>query len=111
MNLYKDIVICCSSQNKNEKEEIYESIIKLGGSYSRDLKKSVTHLIASSSESEKYKVAIEKEIPILTSDWMKECIKNKENINPYDEMKKHLFPPFKNFYFYINNSLKGYIYF
>ncbi|KAL6595379.1 BRCT domain-containing protein [Neocallimastix sp. 'constans'] len=106
MNLYKDIVICCSSQNKNEKEEIYESIIKLGGSYSRDLKKSVTHLIASSSESEKYKVAIEKEIPILTSDWMKECIKNKENINPYDEMKKHLFPPFKNFYFYINNSLK-----
>jgi len=95
MNLFKDIVICCSSLNTKDKEMQYEAINHLGGSYSEELTKKVTHLITENPESTKYKIALQRGIPVLTSEWIKECLQY-EDINPYIIMSSYLFRPLNN---------------
>ncbi|KAK7027481.1 hypothetical protein SK128_007595 [Halocaridina rubra] len=56
---------------EKEKKEIFRNIItRSSGIYSNNFSDSVTHLVADTVGSPKYMVAVEREVPIMTGEWL-----------------------------------------
>lgn len=65
------LIITLTGFEKEEKEELRTIITRSSGIYSNNFSEAVTHLVANTVGSKKYIVAIEKEIPIMTGEWVK----------------------------------------
>ncbi|XP_068944398.1 DNA topoisomerase 2-binding protein 1-like [Petaurus breviceps papuanus] len=70
-----DIIISCTSLDKEAKKEIHKYVQMMGGRFCRDLNMSVTHLIAGEVGSKKYLVAASLGKPIMLPSWIKELWK------------------------------------
>jgi NAD-dependent DNA ligase len=57
-----------------EREEVEETVARLGGTYVKDLSRVVTHLIATTMDSPKVNYAKQWGIPIVTRHWMLDAI-------------------------------------
>ncbi|XP_074127309.1 DNA topoisomerase 2-binding protein 1-like isoform X2 [Sminthopsis crassicaudata] len=73
-----DIIISCTSLDKETKKEIHKYVQMMGGRFCRDLNMSVTHLIAGEVGSKKYLVAASLGKPILLPSWIKELWKKSQ---------------------------------
>jgi hypothetical protein len=75
----KGIVACLTGMSHTEKNKYHEWIEALGGTYTRDFQTSRnTHLIAQTTEGEKYKVAIlESSIYVVQPSWLEACFAKK----------------------------------
>ncbi|XP_036617640.1 DNA topoisomerase 2-binding protein 1-like [Trichosurus vulpecula] len=75
-----DIIISCTSLDKEIKKDIHKHVQMMGGQFCRDLNMSVTHLIAGEVGSQKYLVAASLGKPIMLPTWIKELWKkSREN--------------------------------
>lgn len=50
------VVVCCTGFPVEEREDLHQKVCFMGGSVLRDLTDAVTHLVATSTDTEKYKV-------------------------------------------------------
>ncbi|XP_018314729.1 DNA topoisomerase 2-binding protein 1-B isoform X3 [Mycetomoellerius zeteki] len=93
----RKMCICTSGFNTETKDWIQQRVEYMGGFFTKQLRGSVTHLIADSVMSAKYERAIEMEIPIMTKEWieavwkanLKEIIKADDKI--FDKYKCPVF--------------------
>ncbi|XP_051818622.1 DNA topoisomerase 2-binding protein 1-like isoform X1 [Antechinus flavipes] len=73
-----DLIISCTSLDKETKKEIHKYVQMMGGRFCRDLNMSVTHLIAGEVGSKKYLVAASLGKPIMLPSWIKELWKKSQ---------------------------------
>ncbi|CAB4058513.1 TOPBP1 [Lepeophtheirus salmonis] len=66
----KGLIVTSTGFEKEKKAEIQKLIESMSGVYSNTFHDGVTHLIAAVVHSPKYSVAVEKEIPIMTEEWV-----------------------------------------
>ncbi|KAF4020590.1 hypothetical protein G4228_012630 [Cervus hanglu yarkandensis] len=66
-----DVIVSCTSLEKDKREEVHKYVQMMGGRVYRDLNISVTHLIAGEVGSKKYLVAANLKKPILLPSWIK----------------------------------------
>lgn len=66
----KNLVICATNITKEEKQELKQLVLFMGGKYLDDLKDSVTHLISKSVMSQNKTVA-QNGVKIMHVDWVK----------------------------------------
>ncbi|NXY82680.1 TOPB1 protein, partial [Alcedo cyanopectus] len=66
-----DVIVSCTSLEKDVREEVHQYVQMMGGRVYRDLNVSVTHLIAGEVGSKKYLVAASLKKPILLPSWVK----------------------------------------
>ncbi|XP_076054847.1 mutagen-sensitive 101 isoform X2 [Oratosquilla oratoria] len=66
----KGLIITSTGFQKEQKEEIQQKVERMAGIYSNVFHEGVTHLVADSVGSNKYKVATEREIPVMTGEWV-----------------------------------------
>ncbi|XP_046481485.1 DNA topoisomerase 2-binding protein 1 isoform X1 [Neodiprion pinetum] len=66
----RGLVVSVSGLTSEAKENIGRKVEYMGGVYSRQLRNSVTHLIANFVMSEKYEKAVEQKIPVMTENWV-----------------------------------------
>ncbi|XP_009813790.2 DNA topoisomerase 2-binding protein 1 [Gavia stellata] len=66
-----DVIVSCTSLEKDVREEVHKYVQMMGGRVYRDLNVSVTHLIAGEVGSKKYLVAASLKKPILLPSWVK----------------------------------------
>lgn len=66
----KDVVVCCTNLVKQLRNELHEKVEAMGGTVSRDLTSSVTHLIAGEVGSKKYQVAASAGKQIYLPSWV-----------------------------------------
>ncbi|CAG9762704.1 unnamed protein product [Ceutorhynchus assimilis] len=90
--------VTCTQLPKNLKESIKEKVQLMGGSYSGDLTNSVTHLICGSSNSEKYRLAVEKGVLLMLPTWIDYMfeLSQKNNVNCHNKkiLDEYKCPPF-----------------
>ncbi|CAL1689646.1 unnamed protein product [Lasius platythorax] len=67
----RGMCICASGLSLDIKNQIQQQVEYMGGFFTKQLRSSVTHLIADSVMSAKYEGAIEMKIPIMTKEWIK----------------------------------------
>ena len=67
------IHVSCSNLEQPERDEAYELIAMMGGEASKNLTSDVTHLVAGSVGSKKYRTAVKVGIPVMSTDWIKKC--------------------------------------
>ncbi|EDR29815.1 topbp1, putative [Entamoeba dispar SAW760] len=79
--------VICVSGYTNEARELLKSMIELcGGIYMEDMEcRSVTFLLSTNPASEKTKHAIRWGVPVLSQQWLFDCLYNQRllSINPY----------------------------
>lgn len=87
----KGIVACLTGMTHTEKNKYHEWIEASGGTYTRDFQTSRnTHLIAQTSEGEKYKVAIrEPSIYVVQPSWLEACFAKKCRVEEAEYSWKH----------------------
>ena len=66
-----DVNVCCTGIQ--DRMELYTKVVMMGGQYSRNFTNEVTHLIAESSGSEKYKVALQLGTMVVHPKWIEDC--------------------------------------
>ncbi|PVG04108.1 hypothetical protein CPB86DRAFT_778348 [Serendipita vermifera] len=66
--IFKGVVL--SATGIKTKRELFELVRRMGGTHSNDFTDATTHLIADGPGSQKYKCAVERDIPILKSSWV-----------------------------------------
>ncbi|NXX74850.1 TOPB1 protein, partial [Urocolius indicus] len=66
-----DVIVSCTSLEKDVREEVHKYVQMMGGRVYRDLNVTVTHLIAGEVGSKKYLVAASLKKPILLPSWVK----------------------------------------
>lgn len=67
----KDLVICATNMSKDEKKELKQLVLFMGGKYLDDLKEEVTHLVSKSVNSLKYEAAAQNGVKIMHTDWVR----------------------------------------
>lgn len=67
---FRNLIVTSTGCSKEKKNEIQQKIERMGGIYSNAFHDGVTHLICSLAKSKKYEVAVDKEVPIMTTDWI-----------------------------------------
>ncbi|XP_071748981.1 DNA topoisomerase 2-binding protein 1-A [Lepeophtheirus salmonis] len=77
----KGLIVTSTGFEKEKKAEIQKLIESMSGVYSNTFHDGVTHLIAAVVHSPKYSVAVEKEIPIMTEEWVRNVWKKSQNDN------------------------------
>lgn len=93
----RKMCICASGFNPETKDWIQKRVEYMGGFFTKQLRSSVTHLVADSVMSAKYEGAIEMKIPIMSKEWieavweanLKEVIKADDKI--FDKYKCPVF--------------------
>ncbi|KAL6258449.1 hypothetical protein P5V15_010405 [Pogonomyrmex californicus] len=66
----RGMCICASGFSAEIKDQIQQKVEYMGGFFTKQLRSSVTHLVADSVMSAKYEAAIEMKIPIMTKQWI-----------------------------------------
>ncbi|XP_072746156.1 DNA topoisomerase 2-binding protein 1-A isoform X2 [Anoplolepis gracilipes] len=66
----RGMCICVSGVTPEIKSQIQKRVEYMGGVFTKQLRSSVTHLIADSVMSQKYEAAIEMKIPIMMKEWI-----------------------------------------
>lgn len=92
-------VICCSSMKKEERSNIQQLVITMGGEVSGDFTLAVTHLVAKEVGSKKYEVACSNNIPTVTPSWIHTAWEKSQYdhfiATENNNVKEHLIPVFK----------------
>lgn len=66
----KGLVITTTGFDKQEKTSLQTKVERMAGIYSNNFHEGVTHLVVKSVGSKKYIVAMEKEMPVMTGEWI-----------------------------------------
>lgn len=72
---FYNLLICVTNVPIEQRVEMEQKIIYLGGKYTPDLTKNTTHLIASHASGKKYEFGIKWGIKIITPEWFWQSIK------------------------------------
>ena len=72
-----DIIICCGSIPSGDKEAIQGGVLAMGGQYTEQLTKQVTHLISLDLDDQRCQLAISKRLnlKIVLPHWFDDCLK------------------------------------
>ncbi|XP_050711420.1 DNA topoisomerase 2-binding protein 1-like isoform X2 [Eriocheir sinensis] len=91
------LVITTTGFSRPEKEELQRLIKRMSGIYSNNYNQDVTHLVVKMVGSEKYKVAVEQQIPIMTEGWVMSVWEAvvKEEAGEHVSATDELFLPYK----------------
>ena len=77
----KMIVICSTGLSQEEKELAKSRTEELQWKWDDDLHDGVTHLLASTVGSAKYKAAVAWNLQIVKPEWLEECIAKREKVD------------------------------
>ena len=93
----KGLVVTCSGFDKQEKEQLRHHIERMAGIYSKSFHDGITHLVTCTVKSQKYEVAVGKETPIMTKEWVEAVwkVSCKDSVAAID-------PRYRFIYFKIN---------
>ena len=75
----KGMIVTTSGLEKVEKEKFKQLVERMAGIYSNAFHDGVTHLVAATARSQKYEVAVGKEIPCMLPRWVTEVWKVSSN--------------------------------
>ena len=78
---FRNLIVTSTGFSKDQKNELQQKVERMGGIYSNAFHDGVTHLVCFLSKSKKYEVAVSKEIPIMTADWINQ-VWEKSKHNP-----------------------------
>jgi len=97
-NCLNNLVICFTGYEAGELSVYEEQIHLMGGKHSPHLTNEVTHLISRNTISDKYKFAVNLNIPIVQDKWLKECWSRRLEVgfNGRKIATKYILPPFVN---------------
>lgn len=93
----QDLVISTSGMSIDNKRQIEQLVLWMGGFYVDDLSTSVSHLVASIVTSKKYESAKITGIKVMHPDWVKDVwnrSKNENILGTHQEFDKHFLPIF-----------------
>ncbi|CAL1538270.1 unnamed protein product [Lymnaea stagnalis] len=93
----KGLVVCCTSLDKNTRNEISMLVQLMGGKVLGDFLENVTHLIAGEVGSSKYQVAMKVNKQVMVKEWVYkvwESSKERQIIATDDMFSKYKCPPF-----------------
>ena len=68
----KGMIITISGMEQSEKKRLKQMVERKAGFHSNAFHDGVTHLVAASTRTQKYEVAVEKEIPCILPKWVDE---------------------------------------
>jgi len=71
----RGLIITTSGMEQTEKKRIKKMVERMAGIHSNAFHDGVTHLVASTTRSQKYEVAVEKEIPCMLAKWVEDVWK------------------------------------
>ncbi|OAJ38315.1 hypothetical protein BDEG_22262 [Batrachochytrium dendrobatidis JEL423] len=91
LQLLQGFVVCVSGLSEPDRNIVEQRVIELGGKFTGSFTTHVTHLISSSTSTDKYKVALELGVPIISPQWVS-CLESNNDIEPFNN---YLLPPFK----------------
>jgi len=66
----RGLLVTCTGVDMEKKKKIRKLVERMGGIYSNALHDGITHLIAATTLSQKYEIAVEKEIPCMLPTWV-----------------------------------------
>jgi len=75
----KGLIITTSGMDLVEKKRLKQMVERMAGIHSNAFHDGVTHLVAATTRSQKYEVAVEKEIPCMLPRWVEEVWKVSSN--------------------------------
>ncbi|KAG8774931.1 hypothetical protein FRC16_004971, partial [Serendipita sp. 398] len=93
--VFRGVMVCASGVK--DKRDIFELVRRMGGSHTTDFTDLTTHLIASEPGSEKYRCALERGTPVVTTSWVYEAHERwlaGELFSVHDMVDAHRLPPF-----------------
>ncbi|KAJ1345141.1 hypothetical protein BSLG_000656 [Batrachochytrium salamandrivorans] len=90
-SLLKGFVVCVSGLSEPDRNLVERRVVELGGQFTGCFTTHVTHLISSSTSTEKYRVALDLGVPIISPPWVS-CLESSDDIEPFEN---YLLPPFK----------------
>lgn len=93
-----DVIVCCTNIGNEQRRELRDCIVAMGGDMIGDFTQSVTHLIAGEVGSKKYRVACDIGRPIVQPSWVADCWEQSKYriINDLDKLSQtHACPCFK----------------
>ncbi|OUM64936.1 hypothetical protein PIROE2DRAFT_8158, partial [Piromyces sp. E2] len=93
-----NLVICFTGFDAEELSQYEEQIHLMGGKFSPHLTSEVTHLISKNTFSEKYKCAVNLNIPIIQDKWINECWNRRLEVGFSGKRiaSQYILPPFIN---------------
>jgi len=82
----KGMIITTSGMDLGEKKKLKQMVERMAGIHSNAFHDGVTHLVAATTRSQKYEVAVEKEIPCMLPRWVEEVwkVSSKEMVTAVD---------------------------
>ena len=91
----RDLIICPSGLQKEQKKEIKELVNFMGGYYTDSLKDCVTHLVTNSVRSVKYETATRYGMKVMHPDWIKQVWSKCQNNDLIVQADHEQFETFK----------------
>jgi twin BRCT domain len=79
----KDLGICATNMTNEEKQELKQLVLFMGGKYLEDLYETATHLVSKSVSSLKHMIAAQNGVKIMHIDWVNEL-----NLTQYNEQQQ-----------------------
>ena len=92
----RGLIITTSGMELTEKKRIKKMVERMAGIHSNAFHDGVTHLVASTTRSQKYEVAVEKEIPCMLAKWVEDVwtVSSRELVTAVDpRFSVHRCPP------------------
>jgi len=82
----KGMIITVSGMEQSEKKRLKQMVERMAGIHSNAFHDGVTHLVTATTRSQKYEVAVEKEIPCMLPKWVDEVwsVSNNELVTAVD---------------------------
>lgn len=75
----RGMIITTSGMEQAEKKKLKKMIERMAGIHSNAFHDGVTHLVSATARSQKYEVAVEKEIPCMLAEWVEDVWKVSRN--------------------------------
>ncbi|KAI8926198.1 hypothetical protein BC831DRAFT_457355 [Entophlyctis helioformis] len=97
-------VVCASAVPEPDRTRLEERVVRLAGRFSKDLTTLVTHLVTDSTDSKKYKVAVQLGIPVISTLWISALDADALHDGQVEPFDRYLLPPFKG----VVASVSGY---
>ncbi|KAJ3412381.1 DNA topoisomerase 2-binding protein 1 [Chytridiales sp. JEL 0842] len=96
------LFVCVTGLTGSDRTTVQDHIVKLGGTFCPHFTRDVTHLVSEGVGSEKYRVAAELGVPIISKDWINECYKYRhEKIDARKLAERYAVKPFSGLHIFI----------
>ena len=77
----QSLIVTSTNFSKEQKNELQLKVERMGGIYSNSFHDGVTHLVVRLAKSRKYDVAMSKDVPVMTAEWVEKVWEKSKHEN------------------------------